>query len=118
MTNREIALFTAETLDSKKGKDIVILDISESSSFADYFVNASALNLRLLTALCDEVEDRLAEKGTRVKNIEGKGGSEWILMDFGDVIVNLFTEEKREHYQIERIWKDCPELDFIPAEDR
>lgn len=116
MDNREIALLAAKTLDAKKAEDILILDISRNSAFADYFVLATASSLRLLGALCYEVEDRLAEKAVLVKHIEGKGNSGWILMDFGDIIVNLFTPEQREHYQIERIWKDCPEVGFEPAE--
>ena len=116
MNNKEIALLAAKTLDAKKALDILILDISESSGFADYFVLATAANLRQLGALCDDVEDKLASEGVLVKHIEGKGESGWILMDFGDIIVNLFTAEQREHYQIERIWKDCPAVEFTPAE--
>ncbi len=115
MDNKEIALLAAKTLDEKKASDILILDISQISGFADYFVLATASNLRMLGALCDEVEDKLAAEAVLVKHIEGKGESGWILMDFGDIIVNLFTAEQREHYQIERIWKDCPEVEFTPA---
>ena len=117
MNNRETSLLIAETIDAKKGRDILILDISEKSGFADYFVIATANNLRLLEALSDEVEDRMADEGRIVSHIEGKGESGWILMDFGDIIVNLFTPEQREHYAIERIWKDCREVEFTPAAD-
>ena len=115
MDNKELTLFIAQTIDAKKGMDVTILDIGEKSGFADYFVIATANNLRLLEALCDEIEDRMAEKDRIVKHIEGKGNSGWILMDYGDIIVNLFTPEQREHYGIERIWKDCSEIEFIPA---
>jgi ribosome-associated protein len=111
MNNKELALLTASVLNDKKAKDIVILDIAEKSGFADFFVIATAGNLRQLKALCEEVEDRLAEKDTLVRHIEGKGGSGWILMDYGDVIVNVFTEEQRQHYQIEKIWNDCPAVE-------
>lgn len=116
MDNKELSLLIAKTIDSKKGQDIVILDIGAKSSFADYFVIATASNLRLLSALCDEIEDKVAEQGVIVTHIEGKGDSGWILMDFGDIIVNLFTPEQRGHYGIERIWRDCAEIEFNPAE--
>ena len=67
-----------------------------------------------MNSLTDEVEDRLAEAGLYVKSIEGKQGSGWILMDFGDIIVNLFTREMREKYSIEKVWGDCQ---FIEVED-
>jgi len=116
MDNRELSLLIAKAIDAKKGRDIVILDIAEKSGFADFFVIATANNLRLLEALSDEIEDKMAEQGQIVTHIEGKGDSGWILMDFGDIIVNLFVPEQREHYGIERIWKDCREVEFTPAE--
>ncbi|HCU08064.1 MAG TPA: ribosome silencing factor [Clostridiales bacterium] len=111
MNNKEIALFIANALNEKKARDIVILDISETSGFADYFVITTAGSQRQMKALSDEVEDQLAEADTLVRHIEGKSGSGWILMDYGDVIVNIFTEEQRQHYQIEKIWNDCPVVD-------
>ncbi len=117
MDNRELALLCAKTLDARKANDIVILDVAEKSGFADYFVIAGASSLRQLESLTDELEDKLAEQGVLVGHIEGKGESGWILMDFGDIIVNLFTAEQREKYQIEKIWKDCVRIDFEPAEE-
>lgn len=113
MENREIALVAASTLDKKKAIDIVVMDIKEKSSFADFFVIASANSERQLVTLADEVEDRLAEESILVKSIEGRENSGWILMDFGDVIVNLFTVEQRDRYNIERVWGDC---EFVPFE--
>ena len=116
MNNRETALRTAEILDAKKARDITILDIGEKSGFADYFVIATAGSQRQMETLCEEVEEKLAEDELFVRHIEGKGGSGWILMDYGDIIVNIFTAEQREHYQIERIWNDCIRVDFQPTE--
>lgn len=113
MENKDIALLVAAALDKKKALDIVIMDIGTKSSFADYFVIASASSDRQLATLADEAEDRLAEESILVKSIEGKGNSGWILMDFGDVIVNLFTIEQRDRYNIERVWGDCS---FVPFE--
>lgn len=97
----------AETLNEKKGMDVMIIDIGARSSFADYFVMASAGSDRQLEALKDHVEDLLEPKGIFPKSVEGKRESGWILMDYGDVIVNVLTREMREKYNIEKIWGDC-----------
>ena len=114
MTNREYALLAAKTLSDKKAEDITVIDIQGKATFADYFVICSGSSERQVNSLTDEVEDRLAEAGLYVKSIEGKQGSGWILMDFGDIIVNLGTREMREKYSIEKVWGDCQ---FIEVED-
>ena len=116
MNNKELALYAAQTLDKKKASDVLILDISLKSGFADYFVLASAGSLRQLSSLADEVDDKLSEKECFVKHVEGKD-SGWILMDYGDIIINLFTVEQREHYSIEKIWGDCPAVEFERSEE-
>ena len=112
MNNREIALRAADFLDAKKALDIVILDISELSGFADYFVIATAMNARNMQTLSEEVESKFKEIDILVRSIEGKDSSGWILMDYGDLIVNIFTAEQRDRYQIEKIWNDCPIVDY------
>ncbi len=97
----------AAILDAKKAVDITVIDISKISGFADYFVIATGNSERQVGTLSDEVEEKLEATGATLKNIEGKNGSGWILMDFGDVIVNIFTPEQRERYGIEKIWGDC-----------
>ena len=114
MTNKEYAMLAGKVLSNKKGRDIVIIDIQEKASFADYFVICSGTSERQIQTLSDEVEERLIEEGLVLKSIEGKHGSGWILMDFGDIIINLLTEETRERYSIEKIWGDCK---FIEVED-
>ena len=111
MNNREIALLAAKAMDDRKGQDVVILDVAQRASFADYLVIASGMTDRLVAALCDEVEDRLAKEGIFVKNTEGKGNTGWILMDFGDVIVHIFNQEDRLLYDLERIWRDGKQID-------
>ena len=106
LDNRELAVMTGEALSAKKAEDVVVLGIAEQSSFADFFVNATAMNERQLSALADEVEDKLAKGGVLPKNIEGKPPSGWILMDYGDIVVNLFLPQQREMYQLEKIWGD------------
>lgn len=112
MDSREMALKAAGILDEKKALDVTVINIGEKSSFADYFVIASGASERQVGSLAQEVEDRLEKESALVKSIEGKQNSGWILMDFGDVIINLFSTAQREHYKIEKIWSDCPFIDF------
>ena len=114
MTNKELSLLIAKTLDAKKAQDIVILDIAEKSGFADFFVIADAPNARLVEALADEAEDKMAQAGEPLHHKEGIGDSGWVLLDFGDIIVNLFTKQQRDHYNIEKVWSDCAAVEFTP----
>lgn len=110
MESKEVAQIIAELLNSKKARDIIMIDIAEKSSFADYFVNATGGSERQLGALADEVEDKLAELGIELRNKEGRPDTGWILVDGGDVIVNLFTEAVRDKYTLEKIWSDCESI--------
>ena len=95
-------------LEEKKAADILALDISEISTLADYFISASAENVRQLDALEDAVEE-----GIRLElNKEGEGDSGWILMDYKDIVVHLFTKEQREFYDLEKIWSDAKNLEI------
>ena len=114
MTIKEYALLAGKTLSDKKAQDIVVIDIQGKASFADYFVIASGGSERQVNALVDDVEDAFAKEGLFVKSIEGKQNSGWVLMDFGDIIVNVFTKEQREKYNIEKVWGDC---NFIEVEE-
>ena len=114
MTNKEYAILAAKTLADKKGQDIVVIDIQGKAAFADYFVICSGTSERQINSLTDDVENAFAKEGLLVKSIEGTQNSGWILMDFGDLIINLFTKEMREKYSIEKVWGDC---DFIEVEE-
>jgi ribosome-associated protein len=107
MNSKDIALKAASVLLKKKALDVVIIDITEKSSFADYFVIASGSSERQVGTLADELEDQFGKEGILTKNVEGKKTSGWILMDYGDVIVNIFTLEQRDKYNIEKVWSDC-----------
>lgn len=111
MNNKEFAVLAAKTMDKKKAVDVVVIDIQTKSSFADYLVIASGNSDRQVNTLVDEVEDQFAKEGLFVKSIEGKQNSGWVLMDFGDIIVNVFTKETREKYNIEKVWGDCTFVD-------
>ena len=107
MESKEVAQVIAGVLSEKKARDIVMIDIAEKSSFADFFVNATGGSERQLGALADEIEDKFAEIGITPKSKDGRPDTGWILVDGGDVIVNLFTEATRDKYTLEKIWSDC-----------
>ena len=107
MSSKDSAMKLAELLNSKKAEDIVVIDIAEKSSFADFLVVASGTSDRHIESLIDDVEDLAAQDGVPTKGIEGKNGTGWILLDLGDVIVNIFSREMRTKYNIEKVWADC-----------
>ncbi len=112
MNNKEIALKIASVLSAKKARDLIVIDVIERSSFADYLVLATGGSERQVGTLASEVMDQLAKDGVIARNIEGRQSSGWILMDYGDIIVNVFSEEQRSRYNIEKIWGDCCFLDI------
>ena len=110
MESKDMAMIAAKALDSKHAEDIMVIDIALKSSIADYMVIASAKNERMVGAQVDEVEDQLAKVSILPRSIEGKKDSGWMLMDYGDIIVNVLTEDMRGRYNIEKIWGDCEVL--------
>lgn len=112
MEPRNLAFRIAELLTDKKAENVTVIDISPKASFADYFVLASGSSERQMMALTENIEDLLEPEGIFPKNVEGKRSSGWILMDYGDVVVNVMTSEMREKYNIEKIWGDCESLDI------
>ena len=107
----EMARLACQALDDKKGQDIKVIDIHEVSVIADYFVIASASNANQVEAMVDSVEETLGKAGFEPKQIEGSRNSNWVLMDYEDVIVHVFDEENRLFYDLERIWRDGKEID-------
>lgn len=107
---KELAQLAADVADSKKARDVVILDIRELAVITDYFVICSANSRTQVQAIADAVGERLEQKGLRCKGIEGRDEGKWVLLDFGDVVVHVFLEEEREFYGLERLWGDAPRL--------
>lgn len=95
-----------KALDDKKAEDIQIIDIREVSCMADYFIIANGTNVNQVHALCDNVSEELAKLHALTKQTEGYTSGNWILMDYGDIIVHIFDKESRSFYDLERIWKD------------
>ena len=111
-TSKEMAKLAIEALEDKKAEDIKVIDISEVSVIADYFLIASGTNRSQIQALSDQVEEKLGRAGYFVKQIEGYDSANWVLLDFGDIIVHIFDSENRLFYDLERIWKDGKEIDM------
>jgi len=106
--------------DDKKAHDLVALDISEIASFADYFLLCTGDSSRQMQAIADEVEKRLKASGIRPSHVEGYQNSEWILMDYMDLVVHIFSKTARPYYDLERLWRDGKKLDtdkFLDAKE-
>ena len=106
MNTKEIALLAIDALEDKKAEDIRIIDISEISTIADYFIIADGSNKSQIQAMADNVSERLGRAGVTVRQIEGYQNANWILMDFQDIIIHIFDRENRLFYDLERIWRD------------
>lgn len=111
MTSKEMAKAAIAGLEEKKGNDVRIIDISNVSVVADYFIIASGQNRNQVQAMADEVEEQLEKIGVSPRQIEGYQTANWILMDFNDVIVHIFNEEDRLFYNLEKIWLDGKVID-------
>lgn len=106
MNSNEIAKLAITALEDKKAEDIRIIDISEVSVIADYFIIANGTNRSQIQALSDHVEETLGRAGIALKQVEGYDNANWVLLDFRDVIIHIFDKENRLFYDLERIWRD------------
>ena len=111
MNSEEMAKKIIEAMEEKKAVDIRVLDIGEISSLGDYFIIASGNNQNQVQAIADEVDQRLGREGVNPRQVEGYPNANWVLMDYGDVIVHVFDAENRLYYDLERIWKDGKNID-------
>ena len=112
MTTLELVKDVVKALEDKKAEDIRVIDITEISSIADYFIISNGNNPNQLTAMEDAVDEAMYKNGVQQKQVEGTNNSTWILMDYKDIIVHIFSKEDREFYDLERIWKDGKEIDI------
>jgi len=108
----EVVKKAVTALEDKKAEDITVIDIGEVSSIADYFIIANGSNANQLAAMQDAVDEAFYKAGYHAKQIEGNRNSTWILIDYNEVIVHLFSKEDRLFYDLERIWKDGKVLDL------
>ncbi len=108
METKEKTAFIKSILEDKKGIDVEVLNLTEISSITDSFVIASGTSVPHIKALCDYVEEGLSEKGIDPLRVEGYNSAKWILLDYGDVLVHIFSEEARQFYSLEWLWADAP----------
>lgn len=108
----EMTKLACQALDEHKGENIRVIEIGGISTIADYFVIANGTNSSQIQALVDAVEEKLGRNGYTVKRIEGVGTTSWILMDYGDIVVHVFSKEDRLFYDLERIWRDGKTADL------
>ena len=106
----EIARSIIETLEDKKGENIVLLDIHDISSFADYFIICSATSTRMLTSLSEAVSETAKNQFALHSKIEGQSTDGWQVVDLGDIVVHLFSEDQRDYYQLEQLWENSKVL--------
>ena len=111
---RELALVAANAAADKKASDVIVLDVSDQLVITDCFVIASAPNERQVGAIVDNVEEKMRDAGTKPVRREGAREGRWVLLDFVDVVVHVQHTEERSFYSLERLWKDCPRIEFEP----
>jgi len=102
------AKLIAGLIQDKKAEDILIMDMSEAVDFADFFIICAADSYRHVKAIADYVIENAKKKGVRIWHSEGYDDANWILLDYGDIIVHIFMEEARRFYALERLWRDVP----------
>ena len=113
---RDLAIAAARIADAGKGSDIIILQVGDVLSLTEYFVVVAASNKRLVDALVQDIEATIREQvGRSPIRVEGARENQWVLVDYGDVIVHVFLSEIRDYYEIERLYSDVPKVDWADA---
>ena len=112
MNSKDLAIQAVKLMDAKKAVDVNLIDIREFSTLGDYFVIATGTSSTHVKALADELEMRLKEEGASPDHIEGYRSNSWILLDYGEVIIHVFTRESREFYDLDRLWQDGVKVDI------
>lgn len=110
--SKDIAILCARIADDKKGEDIIIFDVQRLTSITDYFVICSGLNKKQLQSMATDIQLKLQSYNIHEIGIEGYADTQWILIDYGDVIVHLFSKDMRRFYDLELLWGDAPKLSW------
>jgi ribosome-associated protein len=101
-----------EAAQEKQAADVVLLDLAGLGAFTDFFLVCTGFSSPQVAAICDEIEEQLERIGTRRLHREGKAGSDWMLLDFGGLVVHVFTERARHFYDLERLWRAAVRIEF------
>jgi ribosome-associated protein len=112
MEGRDIAIFSARTADEKKASDIVIYDLHGITDIADYFVIATAQSKAQIRAIVETISHDLKLRGVNKLGREGADSAQWILLDYGDCVVHVFSPALRDYYALESLWGDAPKIDW------
>lgn len=112
MNGREIAVFAAQTADEKKGTDIVVYDLHGLTDITDYFVLVTAHSKAQIRAIAETIAQELKHRGLRRIGQEGNEMGQWLLLDYSDCVIHIFSSELREFYGLESLWGDAPKLDW------
>jgi ribosome-associated protein len=103
---KEMVKLIYQALEEKKAADIEVIDIAGVSCLADYFMITNGENTNQVQAMADSVDEAMTKAGFKCRGIEGYSGAHWILLDYGDVVVHIFSKDDRRFYDLERIWRD------------
>jgi len=114
-SSKEKAFLCARALLDRKAIDLVILEVTNLSSFTDYFLICSGNSDRQVQAIASHIEEKMAKQGIHTLGVEGKREGRWILLDYGDVIVHVFYQPVREFYDLERLWSEAPRIESPPV---
>ncbi len=101
-----------EAAQEKQAEQVTLLDLAGLAAFTDHFLLCTGFSSRQVEAICDEIEEKLARIGVRLLHREGQSGADWMLLDFGGLIVHVFTERARQYYDLERLWRAARRIEF------
>ena len=109
----QLARAAVDIASDKKASDVILLDIRDVTTIADYFVICSGNNVRQIQAIADAIHEQLEQQGARLLHREGNAETGWVLLDFGDIIVHIFGPKEREYYRLERLWNEAKTVVYL-----
>ncbi len=112
LTQQQKLEIIVKALDSKKAEDIKVIKVGDLTVIADYFVIADGTSSTQTKALADEAEYKMQESGVVPNRVQGNNGSNWVIIDYGDIVVHVFSKEQRDFYNLERLWRDGEDIDI------
>lgn len=112
LTQQQKLEIIVKALDSKKAEDIKVIKVGDLTVIADYFVIADGTSSTQTKALADEAEYKMQENGVVPNRVQGNNGSNWVIIDYGDIVVHVFSKEQRDFYNLERLWRDGDDIDI------